>query len=58
MVTQDMARSTAAVTLQSCGFSNREIATLTGSGENSVRAMLSTAKKRATGERAPKEISG
>lgn len=47
MVTQDMARSTAAVTLQACGFSNREIAALTGSAENSVRAMISSAKKKA-----------
>jgi len=47
IVTQDMARSTAATTLASCGFSNREIAALTGSAENSVRAMLSAAKRKA-----------
>lgn len=47
MITQDMARSNAAVTLQTCGFSNREIASLTGSAENSVRAMISAAKKKA-----------
>lgn len=46
MVTQDMARSTAAVTLQACGFSNREIAALTGSAENSVRAMISQSRKK------------
>lgn len=46
MVTQDMARSNAAVTLQVCGFSYREIAALTGSAENSVRAMVSAAKKK------------
>jgi len=46
MVTQDMARSTAATTLQACGFSNREIAGLTGSAENSVRAMISQARKK------------
>jgi DNA-directed RNA polymerase specialized sigma24 family protein len=58
MVTQDMARSTAATTLQSCGFSYREIAALTGSAENSVRAMVSTAKKRVSTEKAAKEIGG
>ncbi len=58
MVTQDMARSTAATTLQACGFSYREIAALTGSAENSVRAMISSAKKRGTGEKALKEIGG
>lgn len=57
-VTKDMARSTAAVTLQACGFSNREIAALTGSAENSVRAMISTAKKKGSSEKALKEIGG
>jgi len=46
IVTKDMAKSTAAMTLQACGFSNREIAGLTGSAENSVRAMLSQARKK------------
>jgi DNA-directed RNA polymerase specialized sigma24 family protein len=58
MVTQDMARSTAAVTLQACGFSYREIAALTGSAENSVRAMISAAKKKGSGEKATKETNG
>lgn len=58
MVTQDMARSTAAVTLQSCGFSNREIATLTGSAENSVRAMLSAAKKKAPAKSTGEQSDG
>lgn len=58
MVTQDMARSTAATTLQACGFSYREIAALTGSAENSVRAMISTAKKKGSTEKALKEIGG
>lgn len=58
MVTQDMARSTAATTLQACGFSYREIAALTGSAENSVRAMISTAKKKGSTEKGLKEIGG
>ena len=58
MVTQDMARSTADTTLQACGFSYREIAALTGSAENSVRAMISTAKKKGSGEKTVREIGG
>ena len=46
MVTKGMPRATTVVTLQSCGFSTRDISQLTGSAENSVRAMLSAAKKK------------
>lgn len=58
MVTQDMARSTAATTLQACGFTYKEIAALTGSAENSVRAMVSNAKRKSSSEKPMKEISG
>lgn len=58
LVTQSMARSTAATTLQACGFTYREIAALTGSPENSVRAMISSAKKKTSDEKAHKETDG
>lgn len=57
MVTQEMTRSTTVTTLAACGFSNRDIAALTGSAENSIRAMLSQAKKKA-GDKAVKESNG
>jgi len=46
IVTKDAPRSTAVVTLQACGFTTKEIAALIGSAENSVRAMISQAKKK------------
>lgn len=48
MVTKEMSRSQTVITLVSCGFTTREIAALTGSAENSVRAMISQARKKAT----------
>jgi len=51
ILTKDMTRSAATVTLASAGFSNRDIAALTGSTEGSVRAMLSQARKKALSEK-------
>jgi DNA-binding NarL/FixJ family response regulator len=46
IVTKDQPKGVAALTLSACGFSNKEIAALTGSQENSVRAMISQARRK------------
>jgi len=48
LVTKDMSKGEKVLTLASCGFSTKDIASLTGSAENAVRAALSTARKKAT----------
>jgi DNA-directed RNA polymerase specialized sigma24 family protein len=58
LLTRDMNRSAAVATLNSCGFSTREIAGLVGSTEGSVRAMLSQSRKKAAGERPTKDSDG
>lgn len=54
LLTRDMSRSAAAVTMQSAGFSTRDIALLTGSSEGSVRAMLSQARKKSSADKSSK----
>lgn len=46
LLTKDQPKSAAALTLNSCGFTNREIAALTGSSEGSVRSMISQGRKK------------
>ena len=46
LLTKDQGKGAAAATLNSCGFTNREIAALTGSSEGSVRALISQARKK------------
>lgn len=46
LLTKDESKGSAARILSSCGFSNKEIAGLTGSSENSIRALLSQARKK------------
>lgn len=58
LLTRDMNRSTAVTTLQSCGFSTKEIAGLIGSTEGSVRAMLSQSRKKGGGEKSTKDSDG
>lgn len=58
LLTRDMNRSTAVATLNSCGFSTREIAGLIGSPEGSVRAMLSQTRKKVAGEKSIKDGDG
>lgn len=45
-VTREMSRGEGIVLLSSCGFSNREIAALTGSSEGSIRGFISQARRR------------
>jgi DNA-binding NarL/FixJ family response regulator len=58
LLTRDMNRSAAVATLNSCGFSTREIAGLIGSTEGSVRAMLSQSRKKMTGEKSTNDSDG
>jgi hypothetical protein len=46
----DMKKGEAALVLNLCGFSNREIAALIGTSEGSVRGLLSLARKRPAGD--------
>jgi DNA-directed RNA polymerase specialized sigma24 family protein len=46
LVTKELPKSPTALTLNSCGFTNREIAALTGSSEGSVRAMISQGRRK------------
>lgn len=50
LLTKDQSKSATAATLSACGFSNREIAALTGSSEGSVRAMISQGRKKQGGD--------
>lgn len=56
-LTKDYSKSATASTLQICGFSTKEIASLTGSTEASVRAMLSQSRRKAA-DRAEKPDLG
>lgn len=47
LLIKDMNKSTAAATLASSGFSNKEIAALLGTSEGSVRSFISIAKRKA-----------
>ena len=58
LLTRDMNRSTAVATLNSCGFSTREIAELIGSTDGSVRAMLSQARKKVAAEKSGQDTNG
>jgi len=51
LLTRDMNGTETAVTLDACGFGAKEIARLVGTSENSVYAMLSNARKKATEKR-------
>lgn len=44
--TEKLSKTDRVVVLKLCGFSNREIATLIGTTEGSIRAMLSSSRKR------------
>ena len=46
LLIKDMNKSTAATTLATSGFSNKEIAGLLATSEGSVRALLSSARKK------------
>jgi len=46
LLTKDQPKGATALTLSACGFSNREIASLTGSPEGSVRAVLSKGRRK------------
>ncbi|MFJ4036800.1 hypothetical protein ACIPVB_01830 [Microbacterium sp. NPDC090007] len=46
LLIKDMNKSTAASTLATSGFSNREIAGLLSTSEGSVRALLSASRKK------------
>lgn len=46
LLTKDMTKSASAATLSSAGFSTRDIASLIGTSENSVRALMSQSKKK------------
>lgn len=50
LLTKGQPKSATAATLSACGFSNREIASLTGSSEGSVRAMISQGRKKQNGD--------
>jgi DNA-binding CsgD family transcriptional regulator len=45
-LTKDMTKSNATSTLASAGFNTKEIATLIGTTEGSVRALISQSKKK------------
>ena len=49
ILTKDQSKGSAAATLNSCGFTNREIAALMGSSEGSVRSLISQARKKQDG---------
>lgn len=55
LLTKETSKSATATTLQSCGFSNKEIAGLTGTSEASIRAMLSQSRRKA-GEKVDKPL--
>jgi DNA-directed RNA polymerase specialized sigma24 family protein len=46
LLTKDMTKGATVLTLHSAGFSTKDIASLTGSAENAVRAALSTARRK------------
>lgn len=46
LLTKGQSKMATAATLSACGFTNREIAGLTGSSEGSVRSMISQGRKR------------
>lgn len=46
LLIKDQSKGEAAMTLQACGFSNKQISGLTGSSEDSVRAMISSGKRK------------
>lgn len=50
LLTKGQSKTVAAATLSACGFSNREIAGLTGSSEGSVRSMISQGRKKQNGD--------
>lgn len=48
--TRQLAKGEKAQLLNACGFSNKEIASLIGTSEGSIRAMLSQGRKRESNE--------
>jgi DNA-directed RNA polymerase specialized sigma24 family protein len=50
LLVRDMSGPQKILTLNICGFSNREVATILGVNEGSVRTALSRQRKRPTGE--------
>jgi DNA-directed RNA polymerase specialized sigma24 family protein len=48
--TEKLTKGEQARVLNACGFSTKEIATLAGTSEGSIRALLSQARKRAAPE--------
>jgi DNA-directed RNA polymerase specialized sigma24 family protein len=58
LLTKDMPKGATVLTLHSAGYSTKDIASLTGSAENAVRAALSAARKKSTERSSSKPIDG